>query len=173
MTLEESKANLPTGCDEEFGFLTELLQSKELHALVKVHNSITDKENRFIPALSNAVEVMEDVLDVLAPEASEDHPECLDLFELLQTPLLQGLLYCHDIVAQKDYVPKLPEFQPDEVPDANDVEDSIKIVQLVKSSEPLVSFAGSVILFLFKLCDRRWQSVPFSPYSRGVGIRQY
>lgn len=48
---------------------------------------------------------------------------------------LQGLLYSHDAVAQKDYYPHLPEIprDPDEVE-----EDTIKIVQLVKSNEPLV-----------------------------------
>jgi guanylate kinase len=136
-TLEESRGNLPAPCDEELGFLSDLLQSRELHALVKVHNSISEKDDRFIPTLSNAVDVLEDVLDVIAPQAGEENPECLDLFELLQRPHIQGLLYSHDIIAQKDYLPKLPDLQPDEMPDPNDPEDTIKIVQLVKSNEPL------------------------------------
>jgi hypothetical protein len=48
---------------------------------------------------------------------------------------LQGLLYAHDCIAQKDYFPRLPE-----VPlDVDEEEETIKIVQLVKSNEPLVS----------------------------------
>jgi len=138
-SLEEARGNLPSGCDEELGFLSELLQSRELHALVKVHNSILDKDNdRFIPVISNGIEILEDVLDDLAPLASEENPECSDLFELLQMPHLQGLLYCHDIIAQKDYLPKLPDLQTEDMQDPNDPEETIKIVQLVKSTEPLV-----------------------------------
>lgn len=60
------------------------------------------------------------------------------MFELLQNPHIQGLLYSHDIIAQKDYLPKLPEI-PTEVLQEDEEEETIKIVQLVKSSEPLVS----------------------------------
>lgn len=49
----------------------------------------------------------------------------------------QGLLYAHDAVAQKDYYPHLPEIPRDT--DTED-EETIKIVQLVKSNEPLVSY---------------------------------
>ena len=51
---------------------------------------------------------------------------------------ITGLLYSHDIIAQKDYLPKLPDIPPD-LDDPEDPEETIKIVQLVKSSEPLVS----------------------------------
>lgn len=64
--------------------------------------------------------------------------EYLQVFELLQNPHIQGLLYSHDIIAQKDYLPKLPEI-PTEVLQEDEEEETIKIVQLVKSSEPLVS----------------------------------
>lgn len=45
----------------------------------------------------------------------------------------------HDAVAQKDYYPRLPEI-PQELLD--DDEETVKIVQLVKSNEPLVSSAA-------------------------------
>lgn len=47
---------------------------------------------------------------------------------------LQGLLCAHDAVAQKDYLPRLPDI-PQEM---DEDEETIKIVQLVKSTEPLV-----------------------------------
>lgn len=50
--------------------------------------------------------------------------------------VLQGLLCAHDAVAQKDYFPRLPEI-PLEV---DEDEETIKIVQLVKSNEPLVCY---------------------------------
>lgn len=46
----------------------------------------------------------------------------------------KGLLCAHDAVAQKDYYPRLPDI-PLEV---DEDEETVKIVQLVKSNEPLV-----------------------------------
>lgn len=48
--------------------------------------------------------------------------------------LSKGLLCTHDSVAQKDYYPRLSEI-PLEV---DEDEETVKIVQLVKSDEPLV-----------------------------------
>lgn len=48
---------------------------------------------------------------------------------------LQSLLYAHDAIAQKDFYPHLPDL-PVEM---DEDEETIKIVQLVKSNEPLVS----------------------------------
>lgn len=134
-SLEEAKTDLPTS-EEEFGFLSELLQSKELHALVKVHNIILNngKDEKFHPTLSNAMQIALEVLDVMAPKTSL-HEDAREAFLLLQKPHIQGLLCAHDAVAQKDYFPRLPEI-PLEV---DEDEETIKIVQLVKSNEPLVS----------------------------------
>ncbi|KAJ3660465.1 hypothetical protein Zmor_004914 [Zophobas morio] len=120
--------------EEELGFLSDLLQSKELHALVNVHNKIISNgaSDKFFPMLSTSMHVMVDVLEVLASriQSSED---CKELFYLLQKPHVQGLLYSHDAIAQKDYYPHLPEI-PQEV---DEDEETVKIVQLVKSNEPL------------------------------------
>ena len=133
-SLEEAKTDLST-TEEEFTFLSELLQSKELHALVKVHNKILNngKDEKFHPTLSNAMQIALEVLDVMAPKTVliEDAKE---VFLILQKPHIQGLLCAHDAVAQKDYFPRLPEI-PLEV---DEDEETIKIVQLVKSNEPLV-----------------------------------
>lgn len=79
-------------------------------------------------------------MELVASQANDENPEACDLFDILQNPHLQGLLYSHDIIAQKDYLPKLPEVPPD-LDDPEDPEETIKIVQLVKSSEPLVSYS--------------------------------
>uniref|UniRef100_A0A1Y1MLC3 L27 domain-containing protein n=1 Tax=Photinus pyralis TaxID=7054 RepID=A0A1Y1MLC3_PHOPY len=133
-SLQQAK-ELPS-TEEELGFLSNLLQSKELHALVNVHNKIISNgaSDKFFPMLSTSMHVMFDVLEVLAPKTplSED---CKELFYLLQRPHVQGLLCAHDAIAQKDYYPHLPEI-PVEV---DEDEETIKIVQLVKSNEPLVS----------------------------------
>ncbi|KAJ9599917.1 hypothetical protein L9F63_009745 [Diploptera punctata] len=133
VSLEEARQVLPSS-EEEFGFLSDLLQSKELHALVKVHNKIISngKDEKFHPTLSNSMQIALEVLDVVSPKIGVKD-ECKEIFMLLQKPHIQGLLCAHDAVAQKDYFPRLPEI-PLEV---DEDEETIKIVQLVKSNEPL------------------------------------
>lgn len=68
--------------------------------------------------------------------------------------LFQSILCAHDAIAQKDFYPHLPEI-PVEV---DEDEETIKIVQLVKNSEPLVSgikfLVGIILFWLFVfLCD--------------------
>ncbi|KAL3284797.1 hypothetical protein HHI36_018938 [Cryptolaemus montrouzieri] len=132
-SLRNSSANLPS-TEEDIGFLSDLLQSKELHALVNVHNKIISNgaSGKFFPMLSTSMHIMVDVLEELAsvPYASD---ECKELFYLLQKPNIQGVLCAHDAVAQKDYYPHLPEIPPE----ADEEEETVKIVQLVKSNEPL------------------------------------
>ncbi|CAH0546738.1 unnamed protein product, partial [Brassicogethes aeneus] len=132
--LQQSSSELPS-TDEELGFLSDLLQSKELHALVNVHNKILNNgaSEKFFPILSCSLLVNHDVLEVLAnrPVITD---EIKELFYLLQKPHVLALLEAHDTVAQKDYYPHLPE-----IPQEGDEEEeeTIKIVQLVKSNEPL------------------------------------
>ncbi|CAH1390479.1 unnamed protein product [Nezara viridula] len=132
-SLEESRRQLPSS-EEEFGFLSGLLQSKELHALVKVHNKILEngKDDKLNPVLSSSMQVAVEVLEVILPRLGRSEL-CKELFLLLQKPHLQGLMCAHDAVAQKDYFPRLPEIPLDVEED----EETIKIVQLVKSNEPL------------------------------------
>lgn len=89
LTSLQDATDLPSS-DEELGFLSDLLQSKELHALVKVHNKILSNgaSDKFFPILSTSMNVMVDVLDVLSQRAhvSED---CKELFYLLQKPHVQ------------------------------------------------------------------------------------
>ncbi|XP_076248868.1 membrane palmitoylated protein 7-like protein metro isoform X4 [Calliopsis andreniformis] len=133
-SLQENKNEIPSCTEEEFGFLSELLQSKELNALVNVHNKIVNnvKDDKFFPVLSNSMDIDIEVLDLLATRTHVSK-DCKELFHLLQKPHIQGLLCAHDAVAQKDYYPRLPEI-PLEV---DEDEETVKIVQLVKSNEPL------------------------------------
>ncbi|KAH0946495.1 hypothetical protein HN011_012242 [Eciton burchellii] len=133
-SLQENKSEIPSCTEEEFGFLSELLQSKELNALVNVHNKILNntKDDKFFPVLSNSMDIDIEVLDLLSTKTHVS-AEYKELFHLLQKPHIQGLLCAHDAVAQKDYYPRLPDI-PLEV---DEDEETMKIVQLVKSNEPL------------------------------------
>lgn len=126
--------------EQDLGFLQNLLQSKELNALVNVHSKVAkiNKDDRIAPLLSASMQVLLEVLELLAPRCHIS-PLCKEVFHLLQTPHLQSLLFAHDAIAQKDFYPHLPEI-PVEV---DEDEETIKIVQLVKSNEPLCAGAQS------------------------------
>lgn len=89
-SLTEHKADIPSCTDEEFGFLSELLKSKELNALVNVHNKILSnvKDDKFCPVLSNSMDIDVDVLDMLATKTYTSE-ESKELFYLLQKPHIQ------------------------------------------------------------------------------------
>jgi len=59
----------------------------------------------------------------------------------IQFPM-KNLLVSHDLVARRDYLPRLPETFDDV--DEDDGE-TVKMVQLVKSHEPMVSHRGKMI----------------------------
>lgn len=71
-------------------FLGELLQSKELNALISVYQKVLTnvKDDKFLPILSNSMDIDVEVLEILATKThvSEDIKE---LFHLLQKPNIQ------------------------------------------------------------------------------------
>ncbi|CRK91558.1 CLUMA_CG005213, isoform D [Clunio marinus] len=132
--------------EQELQFLQSLLQSKEINALVNVHHKVAKigKDDRIAPVLSASMQVALEILELLAPRCHIS-PVAKELFHLLQTPHLQSLMCAHDAVAQKDFYPHLPEI-PVEM---DEDEETIKIVQLVKSNEPLVrKFFIRITIFL-------------------------
>ena len=75
---------------EDVAFLSELLQSKQLHALVQVHNKIVakGKDDKFYPLLSNAMQVTVEVFELLHDVVSVSK-EYGELLNLLQKPHFQ------------------------------------------------------------------------------------
>lgn len=65
----------------------------------------------------------------------------ISLSSIVTESRFKGLLCAHDSVAQKDYYPHLPEIPQD----TDEDEETVKIVQLVKSNEPLVSSHRTII----------------------------
>merc|ERR1711884_121664 len=61
------------------------------------------------------------------------YAEVKELYQLLRSPHIQALLGCHDVVASREFQPKL-ENVPFEV---DEDEETVKIVQLVKSQDTL------------------------------------
>lgn len=109
----QKASNLPT-TEEELAFLNELLQSKELNALVTIHNKILGnvEHRRFvfnfstimfvnvvlflryfpIPVLSDGMQVLADVLELLLQQSHRSQ-DCQELFMTLQRPHLQVCTY--------------------------------------------------------------------------------
>lgn len=72
------------------------------------------------------------------------------IFFFLRVKMVQSLLATHDAIAQKDFYPHLPEI-PIEV---DEDEETVKIVQLVKSNEPLVCIDIAILsIILTNLFD--------------------
>lgn len=131
--LKQCRTSIPA-TDEAFNFLTGVLKSSELNALVNVHGQISNrvKDECFHPILSNGLQIAVEVLDLLTTRKNLS-PDFEEICSLLKNPHLQRLLDVHDAVAQKDYNPRLSELPQDVDKD----EETIKIAQLVKSDEPL------------------------------------
>ncbi|KAF2358044.1 L27 domain C-terminal [Trinorchestia longiramus] len=95
------------------------------------------------PVMSNA----EDIAIALMKEIHYKNipsADAIELFALLQSPHLQGVLQAHDSISAKDFTPHLPEV-PSEV---DEDEETVKIVQLVKSHEPMVGAGGHVVALM-------------------------
>ncbi|KAF5902873.1 MAGUK p55 subfamily member 7-like [Clarias magur] len=81
---------------------------------------------------------IQDHAEQLAREVMKDlkaRPETAELLHILSKPHFQDLLSVHDTVAQKDYEPELPSLT---VEADEDEEDTVRMIQLMKSKEPLV-----------------------------------
>ncbi|XP_023328596.1 MAGUK p55 subfamily member 7 isoform X2 [Eurytemora carolleeae] len=124
--------------EEEYAFLRRLLHTRELHALVKAYDAILLTNAEIGPSLSNVKEICDEVLTDIRPYAVMND-EVNDLYTLLQSPFIQALIQTHDTIAKRDFVPKLTGI-PLEV---DEDEETIKIVQLVKSQDTLLGERNS------------------------------
>lgn len=88
-SLQETNGSV-CNSDEEYMFLNNLLRSKELHALFKVHNKIVEKDRneRYRPVLASSMQIVLEILDTIMPYL-EENEDCKELFFHLQKPHLQ------------------------------------------------------------------------------------
>ncbi|XP_066513926.1 MAGUK p55 subfamily member 7-like [Hoplias malabaricus] len=121
---------------EDSRFLQDLLMGNTLHVLIKLHDRLQRfAAQRPAPFQDNAEGLAQEVTEEL--RTLEATPESVELLHVLSKPHFQDLLSVHDAVALKDYAPKLPPLQPLPATEDEDVEDSVRIIRLVKSKEPL------------------------------------
>ncbi|KAK0140019.1 MAGUK p55 subfamily member 7 [Merluccius polli] len=120
---------------EDYRFLHSMLMEKKLHLLFKIHERLKRFEKRSpIPARDRASALVSDLLE---DELSHDaRVQAKELLSLLCEPQFKSLLWVHDAVAQRQFEPQLPALP--ELPRVLDEDDdSVKIVSLVKTAEPL------------------------------------
>uniref|UniRef100_A0A668UPX2 Membrane protein, palmitoylated 7b (MAGUK p55 subfamily member 7) n=1 Tax=Oreochromis aureus TaxID=47969 RepID=A0A668UPX2_OREAU len=122
-----------TDREEDYRFLHSMLMEKKLHLLFKVNARLCC--NDLVPLIIN-IRPRSSSLFQLAEELIYQgwREEVKELLALISKPHFQSLLHVHDAVAQRDFEPVLPPIPDDAL---EDEEDSVKIVSLVKTKEPL------------------------------------
>ncbi|XP_030607659.1 MAGUK p55 subfamily member 7-like isoform X1 [Archocentrus centrarchus] len=122
-----------TDREEDYRFLHSMLMEKKLHLLFKIHEQLKRFEKRSpIPVQEHAANLASSLAEELIYQGWRE--EVKELLALISKPHFQSLLCVHDAVAQRDFDPILPPI-PDDALD--DEEESVKIVSLVKTKEPL------------------------------------
>lgn len=93
--LNECRTSLPAS-DEAFNFLSGVLKSKELNALVNVHSQILNrvKDEHFHPVLSNGQQIAFEVLDLLTTRRNLS-PDFEEICSLLKNSHLQVSVFQH------------------------------------------------------------------------------
>ncbi|XP_060761418.1 MAGUK p55 subfamily member 7 [Neoarius graeffei] len=121
------------GATEESSFLQDMLMVNSLHVLIKLHETLQRfGRQKPAPVQEHTEQLAREVMKEL--HTLEARPEIAELKYVLSKPHVQDLLSVHDVVAQKDYEPKLPSMEAE---DDEGEEDSVRIIQLKKSKEPL------------------------------------
>ncbi|XP_053738747.1 MAGUK p55 subfamily member 7-like isoform X1 [Synchiropus splendidus] len=127
---------MPGSCtdrEEDYRFLHSMLMEKKLHLLFKIHEQLRQFEKRSpVPVQQHAMDLASDLFEDLMRLSWTN--EVKELAALFSKPHFKSLFFVHDAVAQRDFEPTLPS-----VPDGplEEDEDSVKIVSLVKTKEPL------------------------------------
>ncbi|XP_061587471.1 MAGUK p55 subfamily member 7-like [Cololabis saira] len=119
--------------EEDYRFLHSMLMEKKVHLLFKIHERLKRFGKRSpVPVQEHAESLASDLGEELLHQSWGE--EVGELVALFSKPHFKSLLHVHDSVAQRDFQPTLPPI-PDDV--LEEEEDSVKIVSLVKTQEPL------------------------------------
>uniref|UniRef100_UPI003AAAE590 MAGUK p55 subfamily member 7-like n=1 Tax=Centroberyx gerrardi TaxID=166262 RepID=UPI003AAAE590 len=122
-----------TDREEDYKFLHSMLMEKKLHLLFKIHERLKRFEKRSaVPVQEHAAGLASDLVEELMHQGRR--VEVKELVALLSNPHFKSFLSVHDTVAQRDFEPALPPI-PDGILEED--EDSLRIVSLVKTKDPL------------------------------------
>nr|XP_045610330.1 uncharacterized protein LOC123765695 isoform X4 [Procambarus clarkii] len=123
---------------EDMTLVAQLLTNPEFQKVLAVHNKVQETwclNRPPTPVTDNAQELLAESLQELQEYTV---PEAAELIDILNKYSVEGLLYAHDRIAEREPLPvgNLPE---EEVLDrvTNYPEESVKIVRIDKTNEPL------------------------------------
>ncbi|XP_035285221.1 MAGUK p55 subfamily member 7-like [Anguilla anguilla] len=113
-------------------FLQSMLRDRSLLPLLKIHERLKQYQHQSPPPVlvytgALAYELSRDL------QSKADREEVKELSDLLANPHVKSLFSVHDAVAQERFGPTLPPLPED----LGEQQDPVKIIQLVKSTEPL------------------------------------
>ncbi|XP_064095895.1 uncharacterized protein LOC135207903 isoform X3 [Macrobrachium nipponense] len=125
---------------EDVTLVAQLLTNPEFQKVLAVHNKVQETwclNRPPTPVTDNAQELLAESLQELQEYSV---PEAAELIDILNKYSMEGLLYAHDRIAEREPLPvgNVPE---EETVDRTShyPEDSVKIVRIDKTNEPLVS----------------------------------
>ncbi|GAB6026098.1 hypothetical protein CHUAL_012301 [Chamberlinius hualienensis] len=123
--------------DENLSTVDSLLKNPQFQQALKIHNKIQKLwcfQTPPSPLCADSQELVQEVLNSLH-ECT--HPEATELIDLLNKYEVEGLVYAHDKIAEREAIVAM--FPDEELLDraSQYTEDSVKVVKIDKTNEPL------------------------------------
>lgn len=116
--------------DEHIAFLRRFFRANDTQTLMKIFRKLYMVECRRVSPLTRAVVAVAATVYGNCRGHGEN-PLVRELLQILAKPNFQALLYCHDKIAARDFVPQLgSDFYTDTV-------EKVTVIQFIKTNEPL------------------------------------
>lgn len=150
--LNDLSKNFPAGTivRESPKKLEPFFENSSIQALFRLHELVTESRRKHLNPVQKNLSLLVDDICGLCEEIA-DTGSCQiaakELINLLNKSHVQALINVHDRVATKDFEPCLPEI-PSEVDEDEGL--AVRIVRLIKNSEPLGATIKVCFLFLIK-----------------------
>ncbi|XP_033104977.1 MAGUK p55 subfamily member 5-like isoform X2 [Anneissia japonica] len=141
-TLDRVQSKLKSTEDQkQVSFLQDLFTSKDFQDAVTTHNKMMEvvKVGGHEPLLDHSVVLMDDVREILQDTHSKDADELRWIFDSVN---MKCVLQAHDDIAEEEFMNQTLAEEDDLERQSEITEDSVKIVRIDKSEEPL----GATIL---------------------------
>ncbi|XP_048734647.2 protein PALS1-like isoform X3 [Ostrea edulis] len=124
---------------DELSFLTSLFQNPQFQQAVNIHRKLVSVTTLSPPPKPEATDAYQTSSEVMEELQNAQSPYSLDLLEMLSSPGFRNLFRAHDLVAAQQLKPvtNLPDEAFEQYPMQTYGEDSVRIVELQKTNEPL------------------------------------
>ncbi|XP_076049029.1 uncharacterized protein LOC143029832 isoform X2 [Oratosquilla oratoria] len=124
---------------EDMTLVAQLLTNPEFQKVLAVHNKVQETwclNRPPTPVTDHAQQLMTECLSLLQDCRQ---PEAVELVDILNKYAVEGLLYAHDRIAEREPIPMGNTLPEEEVLDrvSHYPEDSVKIVRIDKTNDPL------------------------------------